>query len=46
MVLIVAGLFYPIVAVIGYLAIAIYYIVPSRHLTALIRRKLGRAPRR
>jgi len=44
-VLIVAGLFYPIIAVIGYLAIAIYYIVPSRHLTNAIRRKLHRASR-
>jgi uncharacterized membrane protein len=45
LVLIAAGLFLPIIAVIGYLAVAIYYIVPSRHLTTLIRRKLGRAPR-
>ena len=44
-VLIVAGLFYPIVAVIGYLAIAIYYIVPSRRLTNAIRRKLHRTSR-
>jgi len=43
--LIVAGLFFPIVAVVGYLAIAVYYIVPSRRLTNAIRRKLGRAPR-
>ena len=44
-VLIVAGLFYPIVAVIGYLAIAIYYIVPSRRLTNRIRHKLHRTSR-
>jgi len=45
LVLIVAGLFIPIVAVIGYLAVAIYYIVPSRGLTRLIRRKLHRPQR-
>ena len=45
MVLIVAGLFYPPAAVIGYLAIAIYYIVPSRRLTNAIRRKLHRPSR-
>jgi uncharacterized membrane protein len=44
-VLIVAGLFYPIVAVIGYLAIAIYYIVPSRRLTNAIRHRLHRSSR-
>jgi uncharacterized membrane protein len=44
-VLIVAGLFYPIVAVIGYLAIAIYYIVPSRRLTNAIRQRLHRRSR-
>jgi uncharacterized membrane protein len=44
-VLIVAGLFIPIIAVIGYLAIALYYIVPSRNLTILIRRRLGRPTR-
>ena len=44
-VLIVAGLFDPIIAVIGYLAIAIYYIVPSRRLTNAIRRKLHRPSR-
>ena len=44
-ILIVAGLFFPIVAVIGYLAIAIYYIVPSRRLTNAIRRKLHRPSR-
>jgi uncharacterized membrane protein len=46
LVLIATGLFVPIVAVIGYLAIAIYYIVPSRRLTALIRRRLHRRSRR
>ena len=45
LVLIVAGLFVPIVAVIGYLAVALYYIVPSRNLTVRIRRRLHRAPR-
>jgi uncharacterized membrane protein len=45
LILIVAGLFVPIVAVIGYLAIAIYYIVPSRRLTNAIRHRLGRMPR-
>jgi uncharacterized membrane protein len=45
LILILAGLFVPIVAVIGYLAVAIYYIVPSRGLTRLIRRKLHRAQR-
>ena len=43
--LIVVGLFIPTIAVVGYLAVALYYIVPSRHLTRAIRRKLGRAPR-
>jgi TMEM175 potassium channel family protein len=41
-VLMIAGLFYPIVAVIGYLAIAVYYIIPSRRLTNAIRHKLHR----
>ena len=44
-ILIIAGLFFPIVAVIGYLAIAIYYIIPSRRLTNAVRRKLHRPPR-
>jgi uncharacterized membrane protein len=44
-ILIIAGLFFPIVAVIGYLAIAIYYIFPSRRLTNAIRRRLHRTPR-
>jgi len=43
LVLIVAGLFVPIVAVVGYLAIALYYIIPSRHLTTRIRRSLHRS---
>ena len=34
LILIVSGLFLPIVAVSGYLAIALYYIIPSRRLTA------------
>jgi uncharacterized membrane protein len=42
LVLIVAGLFIPIIAVIGYLAIAIYYIVPTRHLTNRLRRRMHR----
>jgi TMEM175 potassium channel family protein len=44
-VLMIVGLFYPIVAVIGYLAIAVYYIIPSRRLTNAIRRKLHRPSR-
>jgi uncharacterized membrane protein len=36
-VLIVAGLFFPVVAVIGFLAIALYYIIPFRRLSASIR---------
>lgn len=34
LVLIISGLFLPILAVIGYLAIALYYIIPSRRLSA------------
>ncbi len=34
LVLIISGLFLPILAVIGYLAIALYYIIPSRNLYA------------
>ena len=34
LVLIISGLFLPILAVIGYLAIALYYIIPSRGLSA------------
>jgi len=44
LVLILAGLFFPIVAVVEYLAIALYYIIPSRRLTTAIHRKL-RPPR-
>jgi uncharacterized membrane protein len=44
-VLMIVGLFYPIVAVIGYLAIAVYYIIPSRRLTNAIRHKLHRTSR-
>ena len=44
LVLIISGLFLPILAVIGYLAIALYYIVPSRRLSAgfLPRRRKAR----
>jgi hypothetical protein len=34
LVLIVSGLFLPIIAVIGYLGIALYYIIPFRRLSA------------
>jgi len=34
LVLIISGLFLPILAVIGYLAIALYYIIPFRRLSA------------
>jgi uncharacterized membrane protein len=40
LVLIALGLFFPIAAVVGYLAVALYYIVPTRHLTMLIQRRL------
>jgi uncharacterized membrane protein len=43
LVLIVAGLFVPMVAVIGYLAVALFFIIPTRHLTNLIRSKLHRS---
>jgi hypothetical protein len=33
-VLIVTGLFVPVIAVIGYLGIALYYIIPFRRLSA------------
>jgi uncharacterized membrane protein len=36
LVLIVTGLFFPVVAVIGYLGIALYYIIPFRRLSASI----------
>jgi uncharacterized membrane protein len=44
LVLIVAGLFYPIVAVVGYLAIALYYITPFRSLSAGFYPKRHRSP--
>lgn len=44
--LITAGLFLPILAVVGYLAIALYYITPTRHLSAGFRLKRHRSPRR
>ena len=46
LVLIVSGLFFPVVAVIGYLGIALYYIIPFRRLSASIlprRRRRRRA---
>jgi hypothetical protein len=44
--LIIVGLFFPIVAVAGYLAIAIYYIVPFRYPRDIVpfRRKRQRPP--
>jgi uncharacterized membrane protein len=47
LVLIVSGLFVPVVAVIGFLAIALYYIIPFRRLSAHIlpRRRVRRAGR-
>ena len=47
LVLIIAGLFVPIVAVIGYLAIAVFYIIPLRQLRPAIRfwRQARRSPR-
>jgi uncharacterized membrane protein len=46
LVLIAAGLFLPIIAVIGYLAIALYYIIPFRRLSAgfIPRRHRSRRP--
>jgi hypothetical protein len=42
-VLIIAGLFVPVVAVIGYLAIALYFIIPFRHRTIVrVRRRRDR----
>jgi TMEM175 potassium channel family protein len=41
--LIITGLFFPVAAVIGYLAIAIYFIVPSRVLTTAIHRSRHRS---
>ena len=45
LVLIIAGLFLPILAVIGYLAIALYYIIPSRRLSAGFLPRRRRSPR-
>jgi len=44
-VLIVSGLFLPIIAVIGYLGIALYYIIPFRRLSASILPKRRRETR-
>ena len=44
LVLIVSGLFFPVVAVIGYLGVALYYIIPFRRVSASIR--LGRKRRK
>ena len=44
LVLIISGLFLPILAVIGYLGIALYYIIPFRRVSASIR--LGRKRRK
>ena len=44
LVLIVAGLFFPILAVIGYLAIALYYIIPFRRVSAGFCAKRRRSP--
>jgi uncharacterized membrane protein len=45
LVLIIGGLFLPILAVIGYLAIALYYIIPSRRLSARFLPRRARSPR-
>ena len=46
LVLIISGLFLPILAVIGYLAIALYYIIPSRQLSAgFLTGRLRKRPR-
>jgi len=47
LVLIVSGLFVPVIAVVGFLAIALYYIIPFRRLSASIlpRRRVRRAGR-
>ena len=37
LVLIVSGLFIPVIAVVGYLGIALYYIIPFRRVSASIR---------
>jgi uncharacterized membrane protein len=44
--LITAGLFLPIIAVVGYLAIALYYLTPTRRLSAGFRRVCHRSSRR
>jgi TMEM175 potassium channel family protein len=44
LVLLVAGLFLPVIAVIGYLAIAVYYIIPFRRLSAGFVPKRRRLP--
>jgi hypothetical protein len=41
----VIGLFFPIVAVIGFLAIALYYIIPFRRLSASILPRTRRGQR-
>jgi len=46
LVLIAAGLFLPVIAVIGYLAIALYYIIPFRRLSAGFLPKRRRLPPR
>jgi hypothetical protein len=47
LVLIIAGLFVPVVAVIGYLAVALYFIIPFRHRTIVrFGRDRGRQRRR
>jgi uncharacterized membrane protein len=43
LVLIAVGLYRPVIAVVGYLAVALYYIIPTRHLTTWIRRRLHRS---
>jgi len=45
LVLITTGLFLPVVAVVGYLAIALYYIIPFRRLSAGILPRRRRSPR-
>jgi hypothetical protein len=44
LVLIIAGFFVPILAVIGYVAIAFYYIVPTRRPFARFRLRRHRSP--
>jgi uncharacterized membrane protein len=44
-VLIVSGLFFPVVAVIGFLGIALYYIIPFRRLSASILPRTRRGQR-